>query len=159
MRYAIAVLAVLVASATMAPAAETAPTDVQFGDHGAIEQPLTAQPGDAAKGAELYSDRTAANCVACHQLSAMADVPFQGTIAPPLDGAGDRWTEAELRGIVADAKKTFEGSMMPSFYKTGDFIRPGNGFTGKAPEGELPPILNAQQIEDVVAFLATLKEE
>jgi sulfur-oxidizing protein SoxX len=159
MRYAIAVLAALAASATIASAADTAPADVKFDDSGAIEHPLTAQPGDAARGAELYSDRTAANCVACHQLSAMADVPFQGTIAPALDGAGDRWTEAQLRGIVADAKKTFDSSMMPSFYKTTGYVRPGEGFTGKAPAGDLQPILDAQQIEDVVAYLSTLKEE
>ena len=52
----------------------------------------------------------------------------------------------------------FEGTMMPSFYKTEGFIRPGDGYTGKAPEGEIEPILSAQQIEDVVAYLVTLKE-
>jgi len=88
----------------------------------------------------------------------MPDVQFPGTIAPPLDGAADRWTEAELRGIVTNAKMTFEGSFMPAFYKTEGFIRPGDGYTGKAAEGELAPILTAQQIEDVVAYLLTLKE-
>ena len=53
---------------------------------------------------------------------------------------------------------TFEGSFMPAFYKTEGFIRPGAAYSGKAPEGDLPPILSAQQIEDVVAFLMTLKE-
>ncbi len=75
-----------------------------------------------------------------------------------LDGAGDRWSEAELRGIVANAKMMFEGTMMPAFYKTEGFTRPGDAYTGKAPEGDLPPLLSAQQIEDVVAYLATLKE-
>ncbi|MDH5452562.1 MAG: c-type cytochrome, partial [Paracoccaceae bacterium] len=68
-------------------------------------------------------------------------------------------SEAELRGIVANSKMTFEDSMMPSFYKTKGYIRPGDAFTGKAAEGdELPPLLTAQQIEDVVAYLMTLKE-
>ena len=66
--------------------------------------------------------------------------------------------EAQLRGIVANAKMTFKDSFMPAFYKTDGFIRPGDGFTGKAAKGELPPILSAQQIEDVVAYLKTLKE-
>jgi sulfur-oxidizing protein SoxX len=53
---------------------------------------------------------------------------------------------------------TFDGSFMPAFYKTEGFVRPGGGYTGKAPEGDLPPILTGQQIEDVVAYLLTLKE-
>ena len=53
---------------------------------------------------------------------------------------------------------TFDGTVMPSFYKTGPYIRPGDAFTGNAAEGELPPMLTAQQIEDVVAYLLTLKE-
>jgi L-cysteine S-thiosulfotransferase len=76
----------------------------------------------------------------------------------PLDGVASRWSESELRGIVANAKMTFDGSFMPAFYKTEGFVRPGDAYTGKAPEGALPPILTGQQIEDVVAYLLTLKE-
>ena len=76
-----------------------------------------------------------------------------------LDGAGDRWTEADLRGIVSNAKKTFPGTMMPAYYKVDGYIRPGDAFTGKAAEEPLPPLLSGQQVEDVVAFLMTLKEE
>jgi sulfur-oxidizing protein SoxX len=79
-------------------------------------------------------------------------------VGPELDGVADRWTEAELRGIVANAKEMFPETIMPSFYKTSGFVRPGNAYTGKAAEGELEPLLNAQQIEDVVAYLLTLKE-
>ena len=85
-------------------------------------------------------------------------MPFHGEIGPPLDGAGERWSEAELRGIVANAKMMFDGSMMPSFYKTEGFIRPGKAYTGKAADDTFGPILTAQQIEDVVAYLTTLKE-
>ena len=53
----------------------------------------------------------------------------------------------------------FDGTMMPSFYKTSGFVRPGDAYTGKAAPADLPPLLTAQQIEDVVAFLMTLKEE
>ena len=52
----------------------------------------------------------------------------------------------------------FDGTVMPAFYKTTGYIRPGNAYTGKAAEGELPPILDAQQVEDVLAYLLTLKE-
>ena len=98
------------------------------------------------------------NCVACHQIAAMPEVEFQGNIGPDLDGAADRWSEAQLRGLVSNAKMTFDGTFMPAFYKTEGYIRPGAAYSGKAPEGELPPILSAQQVEDVVAYLLTLKE-
>lgn len=148
----------LTASFASAAMAEIAPGDVVFDEYGAVEQSLTGQPGDPERGAEIVSNKSKGNCVACHQISAMPDVPFQGNIGPALDGAADRWSEAQLRGIVADAKKTFEGTIMPSFYKTGPYIRPGDGFTGKAAKGDLPPLLSAQEIEDVVAYLMTLKE-
>ena len=66
--------------------------------------------------------------------------------------------EAELRGIVANAKLMYEGTIMPAFYKVDGFTRPGDGYTGKAAE-KVEPILSAQQIEDVGAFLMTLKDE
>lgn len=127
-------------------------------NEGAIDQSLTGQPGDPAAGAQVMTTNSLGNCVACHQISAMPEVPFQGDIGPMLDGVAGRYTEAQLRGIVADAKKTFEGSMMPGFYKGEGFIRPGDGYTGKAGVEPLPPILTAQQVEDVVAYLVTLKE-
>ena len=96
--------------------------------------------------------------MACHQIDALADIPFQGEIGPPLDGAADRWSVAELRGIVSNAKMMFDESLMPSFYKTEGFIRPGKAYTGKAADDTFAPLLSAQQIEDVVAYLATLKE-
>jgi len=141
---------------TAALADDVAPQAVKYED-GAVAASLTGAPGDAAKGAKIVGDKKMGNCVACHQVAALADIPWQGEIGPALDGAGSRWDEAQLRGIVADAKKTFDGTMMPSFYKDTGYIRPGDGFTGKAAT-ELKPILDAQQIEDVVAFLASLKE-
>ncbi|SEG05562.1 sulfur oxidation c-type cytochrome SoxX [Jhaorihella thermophila] len=120
---------------------------------------LTDTPGDPVEGASIAGSKKKGNCVACHQVSALPDVPFQGDVGPSLDGVGNRWDAAQLRGILVDAKKTFPDTVMPSFHKIGGFIRPGNGFTGKAAkEGELKPLLGAQQIEDVIAFLATLKE-
>ena len=98
------------------------------------------------------------NCVSCHAVSALPDVPFQGEVGPMLDGVGGYRSAEELRGIVANAKLTFADSMMPSFYKNTGYIRPGNAYTGKAPDGPLDTLLTAQEIEDVVAYLMTLKE-
>lgn len=143
--------------AGIAQAADIAPADLSFED-GAIPVSLTGTPGDPARGREVVLDRGTANCIACHSAADYADAPWHGDIGPTLDGVGDRWSEAELRGIVANAKMMFDGTMMPSFYKTSGFIRPGDGFTGKAAPAELAPMLTAQQVEDVVAYLVTLKE-
>ena len=153
------VMAAAVATLTAGAAfAEVAPTDVTWAEGGAIAESLTGTAGDPASGAKIMTTNALGNCVACHEISAMPDVPFQGNIGPALDGAADRWTEAQLRGLVVDAKHTFEGTFMPGMYKTGPFIRPGDAYTGKAAPADLPPILTAQQVEDVVAYLLTLKE-
>ncbi|TGD42447.1 sulfur oxidation c-type cytochrome SoxX [Pseudotabrizicola sediminis] len=136
---------------------ETAPTAVAYVD-GAIEASLTGGPGDVAAGKKVMTTASLGNCVACHQIGTIPEADFQGDIAPPLDGVADRYSEAQLRGLVANAKMTFEGSFMPAFYKTEGFIRPGAAYSGKAPTEALPPILTAQQVEDVVAYLMTMTE-
>ncbi|MEY8144610.1 sulfur oxidation c-type cytochrome SoxX [Falsihalocynthiibacter sp. CO-5D18] len=155
----ILITAVVLAGAvtSSAYAEDVLPTAVSFTE-GSVELSLSGVAGDAANGRKIVGDKKQGNCVACHQVSDLADVPFQGEIGPMLDGAGERWSEAELRGIVANAKMTFEDSMMPSFYKTEGFIRPGKAYTGKAADDTFGPLLSAQQIEDVVAYLFTLKE-
>ena len=148
-----------VLTAGIATAGEIAPLDVKYDDYGAVETSLTGKPGDPENGAKLMVNRGKGNCVACHQTTVLNDAPFHGEVGPSLDGVGDRWSEAELRGIVANAKIAFEGTVMPSFYKVNGYIRPGDGFTGKAAKTELlPPLLTAQEVEDVVAFLLTIKE-
>lgn len=146
-------------SGVAAFAADTGPKDVTYDDYGAVEVSLTGVAGDVANGALIVGDKSKGNCVACHAVSALADIPFHGEVGPMLDGAGDRWSEAELRGLVANAKMTFDGTVMPAFYKDDGYIRPGDAYTGKAPKAPLTSILTAQEIEDVVAFLATLKEQ
>ncbi len=154
----VSIIAAIVSVGTaFAAGAEVAPTAVSYTD-GSVAESLTGTPGDAANGRVIVGDKGQGNCVACHQVSDLAEVPFQGEIGPMLDGAGGRWTEAELRGIVANAKMMFEDSMMPSFYKVDGFIRPGNAYTGDAADETFGPLLTAQQVEDVVAYLATLKE-
>lgn len=159
MKRAILSAVILTASAGLALSAEVAPDDLTFTDGGAVEQSLTGVPGDAAAGRVAMSSKSIGNCVSCHVISEMADIPFQGNVGPTLDGVADRWSEAEIRGIVANAKKTYEGTVMPAFYKVSGFIRPGDGYTAKAANPEtFGPLLTAQQVEDVVAYLMTLKE-
>ncbi|NBB98643.1 MAG: sulfur oxidation c-type cytochrome SoxX [Alphaproteobacteria bacterium] len=141
--------------------AEIKPADVVWEDEIAIPASLTGVPGDPAEGMKVLTSRSLGNCVACHENSAMPDVPFQGNVGPTFDGVGARWSEAELRGIVANAKNTFPGSVMPVFYNDdpADYIRPGNAYTAKAYDPEtFSTLLTAQQIEDVVAYLTTLTE-
>lgn len=137
--------------------AEVAPENVEFAD-GSIEQSLSGTAGNPEDGKKVFATAALGNCVACHAAEISKDIPFPGTVGPALDGAADRWTEGQLRGIVAKAKMTFDGTIMPSFYQTSGYIRPGNAYTGKAGTEPLPPILNAQQVEDVVAYLLTFKE-
>ena len=143
--------------ATSAVAQEVAPADVGFDDMGAVAVSLSGTPGDATAGQEVMTTRALGNCVACHQVTDL-DAAFQGNVGPSLDGVGSRWDEAQLRGIVANAKMIFPETIMPSFYKSSGYIRPGDAFTGKAGTEPLPPLLTAQQIEDVVAYLTTLTD-
>ncbi len=157
MKYRIGLGLAAILAATVANAEAVKPTQIVFED-GAIATSLSGAPGDAANGAILMN-KGSGNCIACHAVSALSDLPFHGEVGPPLDGAGDRWSEADLRGIVADAKMMFDGTVMPSFYKTTGFTRLGDAYTGKAhADGDVQPLLTAQDIEDVVAFLVTLKE-
>ena len=145
-------------AATIAGAEAIKPTQVVF-ENGAIATSLSGAAGDAENGAVLMN-KGSGNCIACHAVDALSDLPFHGEVGPPLDGVADRWSEAELRGIVADAKMTFDGTVMPSFYKTEGFTRLGDAYTGRAhAAGDVQPLLTAQDIEDVVAFLVTLTEE
>lgn len=144
---------------TTAIAEGVAPEEVAFTEYGEIEQSLSGAPGDAAEGRKVLAARSLGNCVACHANSEMEDIPFHGEVGPSLDGAGDRWSEAQLRGIIANAKMTFDGTIMPAFYKKSGYVRPGNAYTGKAAaEEDLSTLLTAQQVEDVVAYLMTLTE-
>ncbi|MEM1428814.1 MAG: sulfur oxidation c-type cytochrome SoxX [Pseudomonadota bacterium] len=157
MKQILALAAVGAFAAPLAWAEVVAPSDVVFVE-GAVETSLSGTPGDPDRGAVLMN-KGAGNCIACHAVEALAELPFHGEVGPPLDGAADRWSTAELRGIVANAKVMFEGSMMPSFYRTEGFFRLGDAYTGKAATGEAQPLLTAQEVEDVVSFLQTLTFE
>ena len=134
------------------------PDNVVYSEYGEVEVSLSGSAGDPVAGEEIMVARGKGNCIACHQVTALQEHPFHGEAGPTLDGVGEYRTAAELRGIIANPKMTFEGTIMPAFYRTSGFIRPGDAFTGKAAEGALAPLLTAQEIEDVVAYLQTLKD-
>lgn len=126
------------------PAASAAPAVV--GD--AMPEPLTATPGDAARGRAIVGDRRVGLCLLCHA-GPFPEPASQGTLAPDLAGAGDRWSIGQLRLRVADARRLDPFTPMPSYRSSGE-RRVGAAWQGK-------PVLDDQQIEDVVAYLATLR--
>ncbi|WP_202530801.1 sulfur oxidation c-type cytochrome SoxX [Maritimibacter harenae] len=150
-------LATACLTGSVAMAEVVPPSEVTF-DGYAVEQSLTGTPGNPEEGRKVMTTKSMGNCVSCHAAEDYADVPFHGEVGPPLDGVGERWSEAELRGLVVNAKMAFEGTVMPAFYKTEGFNRLGDGFTGKAHPEDKPvePLLTAQEVEDVVAYLKTL---
>ena len=126
------------------------PSEVVF-EEGVVTASLTGKAGDPAAGREVFANRKQGNCLACHVNSDLSELSFHGEVGPSLDGVGDRWSEAELRAIVANSKMVFEDTIMPAFYIDSGYERPLEKFAGK-------PILTAEQVEDVVAYLLTLKE-
>jgi sulfur-oxidizing protein SoxX len=120
-------------------------------DDSAIPKSLTGVAGDPANGRKVAINRTKGNCLACHAMP-IPDQQFHGETAPSLYGVGARLSEAELRMQVVNAKVTNENTMMPSFYRTFGFNSPLKKFAGKS-------ILSAQEVEDVVAYLITLKAD
>lgn len=143
--------AVAGALAAAAAAAETAPDAVTIVD-GKLATPLTDTPGDPEAGVQWYTNRGLGNCMTCHANSGLPNVDWQGDIAPALDGVADRYDAATLRAILVNAKTVFgEQTFMPAMYKDSGFVRVGEDYAGK-------PIMSAQQVEDVLAYLLTLKE-
>lgn len=152
MRTALAAGLAMLVAVSAASAQMVKPGDVTFVDN-TVPQSLTGQPGDPAKGRNWVVGRKLGNCLACHANSDMAQEPYHGEVAPPLDGAGNRWSEAELRAIVINSKVAFSPeTIMPAFYRDSGFNRVAKKFEGKT-------ILTAQQVEDVVAYLMTLTKE
>jgi sulfur-oxidizing protein SoxX len=111
---------------------------------------LTGQPGDAARGRAIVANRQVGLCLLCHT-GPIPEERFQGNLAPDLQGAGSRWNAEQLRARIVDASQFNPGTIMPSYYKTDGLNHVAAAYQGKT-------ILNAQQIEDVVAWLQTLKE-
>jgi len=117
----------------------------------AVPAPLTSTAGDAARGRAIVADRRVGLCLLCHS-GPFPEAPLQGNLAPSLTGAGSRNSAGQLRLRLIDASRINPLTIMPPYYRTDGLDRVAAPFAGK-------PILDAQQIEDIVAFLMTLKEE
>ena len=116
----------------------------------AIPEPLTGTSGDPVAGRAIVLDRRLGACLLCHT-GPFAEERFQGTLAPDLSGAGSRWSAGQLRLRLVDATRLEPATIMPPYYRVDGLTRVGRSWRGK-------PMLTAQQVEDVVAFLATLRD-
>ena len=114
-----------------------------------IPDSLTGTAGDAVKGRALVLDRST-TCILCHS-GPFPETRFQGDLAPDLKGSGTRWSASQLRLRLVDAARLNPETIMPSYYRIDGLTRVGRNFTGK-------PILSAAEIEDIVAYLATLRD-
>jgi sulfur-oxidizing protein SoxX len=128
--------------------AQALQTYVVGGD--AIPASLTGAPGDATRGRALVLNRLS-TCILCHS-GPFPEEKFQGDLAPSLAGAGTRWSEGQLRLRIVDASRLNPATIMPSYYRIDGLTRVGTAWRGK-------PILSAEQIEDIVAYLATLRQQ
>lgn len=142
-------IAGLLCAAAVDPAgAQSVVSYTPVGD--AIPQSLTGQPGDAQRGRAIVTNRQKGLCLLCHS-GPFAEERFQGDLAPSLAGAGSRSTEGQLRLRLVDSRRMNAETIMPSYYQIDGLNRVGVAWQGK-------PVLTAEDIEDVVAFLLTLKE-
>jgi len=112
----------------------------------AMDRPLAAA-GDSARGREIFVAREAGHCVLCHSAPGIA---VAGNVGPPLAGVGSRLTAGQIRLRIADITRVNPDSAMPSFHRTEGLERVASGHVGR-------PALDAQQVEDLVAWLGTLK--
>lgn len=143
---------VLLMTPLVAPAQPArGPTQVQtFAVNGdAIDAPLSSTPGDAARGRAIVASRQTGLCLLCHT-GPIPEERFQGNLAPDLQGAGSRWSPGQLRLRLVDARRLNPQSLMPPYYRADQLNRVAPAWQGQ-------PILSGQQIEDVLAYLQTLK--
>ncbi|HWH38759.1 MAG TPA: sulfur oxidation c-type cytochrome SoxX [Usitatibacter sp.] len=112
----------------------------------ALETPLAAS-GDPGRGREVFLTRDEGRCVLCH---AAPGVELAGNVGPSLAGVGSRLTPAQMRLRIADITRVYPDSVMPTFHRTEGMVRVAPQFRDK-------PALTGQQVEDLVAWLSTLK--
>lgn len=117
---------------------------------GVSRDSLAIPHGDAVRGESIVTSRQVGLCLLCHSAPG-TDPRVQGNLAPNLAGAGSRWSKAQLRERIANARAINPESIMPSYASTEGLNRVAQAWVGQ-------PLLNAQQIEDVVAYLETLRE-
>ncbi len=158
----LAMLLVLPLQTSKAQAETSTPViDVEIVDQiksKSIPKPLTKKRGSAKRGEAVMIARDKGNCLSCHRVSAFekkaqkAPLAYgdMGEIGPILDGVAKRYEKSQLRLLLVDAKQVFPETMMPSYHKVKGLHRVSGPFANK-------PILTAQEVEDILAFLATLK--
>jgi sulfur-oxidizing protein SoxX len=116
----------------------------------ALPDAPSSERGDPARGRAIVVNRQLGLCLLCHS-GPFPEEPSQGDLAPDLRGAGSRWTEAQLRQRLVDPMQLNAATMMPAYGKSAGLWRVAPAFRGQA-------LLAPMQIEDVVAFLATLRD-
>jgi L-cysteine S-thiosulfotransferase len=144
-------LAALVSAPRPAGAEEQAPEVARFtvvGD--AIPEPLSGKPGDPARGRRIVLDRELGNCLICHQVPEAGE-PFQGDLGPDLAGVGRRLSPGQIRLRLVDQSRLNPATVMPPYHRVDGLNRVAARYKGR-------PVLSAEEIEDVVAYLATLKD-
>lgn len=115
----------------------------------AVPSPLTSTSGDPARGRAITLGRDA-NCVLCHAVPG-PDVRFAGNLGPPLAGVGARLSAGQLRLRIVDSSRLNPETIMPAYHRVDGLRQVAKEFAGK-------PVLDAQSVEDVVAYLLTLRE-
>jgi sulfur-oxidizing protein SoxX len=136
-------IALIVTACTDAP---LLPANAIQGDR--IPAPLTQTAGDPIRGAQIFAARDQGHCVLCHQVDAL-DAPFQGNVGPALNLVAARLDAAQIRLRIVDYQRVMDGALMPSYYRTDGFRQVGEPYKNE-------PVLSAQQVEDLVAYLVTL---
>ena len=116
-----------------------------------LAEPLTAMEGDAGRGRAIIADRSRGLCLLCHS-GPFPEERFQGNLAPSLAGVGARMSAAELRLRLVDSRRVNPASIMPAYHRAEGLHRVAPALRGRM-------LLQAQEIEDVLAFLLTLREE
>ena len=114
-----------------------------------IDEPLAAASGDAVRGRELVGNRQTGLCLLCHS-GPFEPRHLQGDLAPSLDGVGTRYTAAQLRLRIVNSQRLTPGSVMPAYHHVTGLTRVGRAWQGQ-------PVFDARQVEDVVAYLVTLR--
>lgn len=147
---ALAVSAFALTAAAAAPAKAEQLVDYLVVNYG-IPEYLSGQPGDPERGRKIAIARKKGNCLACHAMP-VPEEDFHGEVGPTLEGVGSRMTEADIRSRLVNPKLLNPDTMMPSFYRVEGLNRVMKKFEGK-------PILTAQEVEDVVAYLKTLTDD
>ena len=116
----------------------------------AIPESLTGAKGDPVRGRAIVASRQVGLCLLCHS-GPFPEERFQGNLAPDLRGAGARWSEGQLRLRIVDSSRINPATIMPAYHRSEGLARVAPAWRGK-------PVLSAAQIEDVVAFLMTLRD-